>query len=104
MNAKQLTQLLQFKGGMPYMILRDGKDGRIAVYNGPTRIATCGPGEMLGADEEAFLMSYPDSIFEYRCSWMQIAQALSTLQQTGSWDEVDIEFDVVFNDFGILEG
>lgn len=100
MNAKQLTEMLQFKSGMPYMVLRDHSGGRIAVYSGGVRIATAGPGEMLGADEEAFLMSYPDSQFEYRCGWEQVAVGLSILQQTGSWNEVDNYFDeVVFNDF-----
>lgn len=100
MNAAELTSMLKFKSGMPYMVLRNNEGGRIAVYSDGKRIATAGPGEMLGDDSEAFLLSYPNSVFEYRCSWQQVATALSLLQQTGYWDEVDIFFDeVVFNDF-----
>ena len=90
MNAAQLTELLRFKGGMPYMILRDHEvgGGRVKVYCGGKRVATAAPGELIGADEQAFLLSFPDSIMEFRGSWTQVAEWLSVLQQTGSWNDV----------------
>ncbi len=72
------------------MVLRDHEvgGGRIIVYIGGQRVATVGPGELIRADEQAFLLSYPDSEMEFRSSWGGIAEGLSVLQQTGSWHEV----------------
>lgn len=90
MDAAQLRELLRFKGGMPPLVLRDhgSEGGRIAVYCGGKRVATAAPGELIWADEQAFLLSYPDSIMEFRGSWTHVAEWLSVLQQTGSWDDV----------------
>jgi len=89
MKASQLGELLRFRGGMPLVILRDvDSEGRIAAYCGGERVATVGPGNLIGVREQAYLLSYPDSKIEIRGSWRDVAECLSVLQQTASWDEV----------------
>ena len=93
MNARELTEWLQFVGGKPMLILRDHEGGRIKVFQSGEWIATVGPGSLLGLDEEAFFLGKTGDIegCEERTTWGGIAALLSQYQQTGEVPVMDAD-------------
>jgi len=93
MNAQQLLSRCQYIGTMPYVHLRDADaDGRVSIMTVAERLGTICPGHILSIDEECALLSF-DNNHEIRTSWDNIPALISTLQQTGSWNEVYDTFD-----------
>ena len=87
MNAQQLLSRCQYVGTMPTVYLRDAKAGRVSIMTLAERLGTVCPGHILSIDEECALLSF-DNNHEIRTSWDNIPALISTLQQTGSWNEV----------------
>ena len=87
MNAQQLLSRCQYVGTMPSVYLRDTTDGRVSLMTVAERLGTVCPGRLLSIDEECALISF-DNNHEFRTSWDNIPALISTLQQTGSWNEV----------------
>jgi len=92
-DARKLSSMLQFMGGKPMLTLRDHDNGRIKVFKGNNWIATVVPGSVWLIDEQAALLSYPDSELEWRGSYDTIASGLSVLQQTGEWEKAEEAFE-----------
>jgi len=87
MNAQQLLSRCQYVGTMPSVYLRDADGGRVSIMTVAERLGTVCPGRHLAVDEECVLLSF-DNNHEIRTTWDNIPALISTLQQTGSWDEV----------------
>ena len=67
------------------MEFEDHEGGRIKVLSNGEHIATLGPGRLMALDQEAFLLSYPDSNEEWRGSWASITAGLAVFRMTGDW-------------------
>ena len=87
MKAQELYGLCQYINTMPFITLKDAEAGRVQVWGGKVRLATIVPGYLLGLEEEVALLSYNNQE-EFRTSWSNIPTLISTLQQTGDWNEV----------------
>ena len=98
-DARKLNSMLSFKGGKPLLTLRDHEKGRIKVFKGGDWIATVVPRALWLIDEQAALLSYPDSNQEWRGGYDAIAFGLSVLQQTEDW----IQAEEGFENFARLE-
>jgi len=92
-DARKVSSLLQFMGGKPMLTLRDHTNGRIKVFKGNDWIATIVPGSIWMIDQQACLLSYPDSEIEWRGSYDAIAFGLSALQQTEDWFKAEEAFE-----------
>ena len=96
MNAAIFRMMCRFEGGKPGLYLRDHTAGRIEVLTAKNEwIATVIPGELLGVDSEAVLLSLDQvSDYEYRVSYGEAAALVSALQQ-GGWDAADEAYDAI---------
>ena len=96
MNASKFRMMCRFEGGKPGLYFRDHLAGRIKVLTATGEwIATVIPGEILGVDTEAVVMSFGQaSHYEYRVSYGEAAALVSALQQ-GGWDAADEAYDAI---------
>ena len=95
MNATQFRTMCRFEGGKPGLYFRDHTAGRIKVMTKNEWIATVIPGELLGVDSEAVVMSKDQaSDYEWRVSYGEAAALISALQQ-GGWDAADEVYDAI---------
>lgn len=98
MNAAIFRMMCRFEGGKPGLYFRDHTAGRIKVLAATGEwIATVIPGEILGVDTEAVVMSFDQaSHYEWRVSYGEAAALISALQQ-GGWDAVDEVYDAIMD-------
>ena len=96
MNASQFRMMCRFEGGKPGLYFRDHLAGRIKVLTAKNEwIATVIPGEILGVDADAVVMSFGQaSHYEWRVSYGEAAALVSALQQ-GGWDAADEAYDAI---------
>ena len=87
MNAALFRMMCRFEGGKPGLYFRDHIAGRIKVLTAKGEwLATLCPGEILGVDTDAVVMSFGQaSHYEWRVSYGEAAALVSALQQ-GGWD------------------
>ena len=102
-DARSLSSMLKFKGGLPGLVLREHEGGRIKVFRQGQWAATVIPGHLMALDCEAALLSYPNRDIEWRGSLAAVASGLSAFQQSnGDWMAADddwwaaVEFDREF--------
>ena len=96
MNAAHFRMMCRFEGGKPGLYFRDHIAGRIKVMTAKNEwIATVIPGELLGVDSEAVVLSKDQaSDYEWRVSYGEAAALVSALQQ-GGWDAADEAYDAI---------
>ncbi len=96
MDAALFRMMCRFEGGKPGLYFRDHIAGRIKVLAAKNEwIATVIPGEILGVDTEAVVMSFDQaSHYEWRVSYGEAAALISALQQ-GGWDAADETYDAI---------
>ncbi len=92
-DARKVSSMLQFMGGKAMLTLRDHENGRIKVFKGSAWVATIIPGHVWMIDQQACLLSHPDSEIEWRGTYDAIAFGLSALQQTEDWNKADGAFE-----------
>ena len=84
MNASKFAMMCCFEGGKPGLYFSDHTAGRIKVLAANNEwIATVIPGELLGVDSEAVVLSMYNS-HEFRVSYGEAATLISAVQQ-GGW-------------------
>ncbi len=94
MNASKFAMMCRFEGGKPGLYFRDHTAGRIKVLTAKNEwIATVVPGELLGVDAEAVVLSMCNSN-EFRVSYGEAAALISAIQQ-GGWDAADEVYDAI---------
>lgn len=98
MNAAIFRMMCRFEGGKPGLYFRDHLAGRIKVLTATGEwIATVIPGEILGVDTEAVVLSKDQaSDYEWRVSYGEAAALISALQQ-GGWDAADEVYDAIMD-------
>ena len=96
MDAALFRMMCRFEGGKPGLYFRDHIAGRIKVLTATGEwIATLIPGEILGVDTDAVVMSFGQaSHYEWRVSYGEAAALVSALQQ-GGWDAADEAYDAI---------
>ena len=96
MNAAIFRMMCLFESGKPGLYFRDHTAGRIKVMTAKNElIATVIPGEILGVDTEAVVLSFDQaSDYEWRVSYGEAAALISALQQ-GGWDAADEVYDAI---------
>ena len=94
MKANQFSHLCRFQGGLPSIVFRDHEGGRIQLWLCGKWIATVIPGQLMGYDYEAVLLT-KDTEWEdeWRGSYAEIATGVSELQQTADWAAAYEAFD-----------
>ena len=96
MNAQKFASMCRFQGGKPGLYFRDHTAGRIKVLTATGEwIATVIPGEILGVDTDAVVLSKDQaSDYEWRVSYGEAAALISALQQ-GGWDDAGAAYDSI---------
>ena len=96
MNAALFRMMCRFEGGKPGLYFRDHIAGRLKVMTATGEwIATVVPGELLGVDTDAVVLSKDQaSDYEWRVSYGEAAALISALQQ-GGWDAADEVYDAI---------